>query len=283
MSPVILAQTIGSAALVVSLMFSVGLELEPRQFRALLARRRVVAATLLVNLAAIPGLAWALGAALELPAEVVIGVMLCAAAPGGPVSALFTATAGADLVLTASMTILLPTLGVIATPLILSATVDLPAGAEVPVAPMIGTLVVFQVIPLVTAMIIRRRRLELAERLLPYARGTANAVLLALVIGLSIVEGKVLLSIDAPTYLTLLAVLLASLILGYLAARPERDMARAGALVAGCRNISAAIMLAATFFPGPVVNATILAYGLMSFVIPIILARVWRSSGGLTS
>lgn len=284
MSAMALAQALGSAALVVSLMISVGLELEPRALVELSRRRLALAATVLINLALIPALCWLLCAGLGLSRETTIGVMLCATAPGGPTSALYTNTARADLALAASMTIILPALGVLATPLLLSASVELPAGARVPVLPMVVTLVLLQLIPLGGAMRLRRRRPELAARLSGPARAVANATLGLLVLGLSVTQGHLLLQIDAPTWFTLLASTLAALVLGYLGAslgrardQPGwRDSGRAGALVAACRNVSVAIMLASTFFPDPVVNATVLTFGLVTFVLPLGLGYAWR-------
>lgn len=284
MSAIGLAQAIGSAALVVSLMISVGLELEPAALVELSRRRLALLLTVLVNLALIPALCWGLCAGLSLSREVTIGVMLCAAAPGGPTSALYTNIARADLALAASMTILLPALGVVATPLLLSTTVELPAGARVPVLPMVVTLVVLQVVPLAAAMLLRRRNLALAARLAPPARTLANAILGLLVIGLGITQGHLLLGISGPTWLVLIGSTIAAFALGYLGVglgvglgpRGSRSSGRAGAMVAACRNVSVAIMLASTFFPDPVVNATVLTFGLVTFSLPLALAHAWK-------
>ena len=276
MSGIALAQSIGSAALVLSLMFSVGLELEPAQLVALGRRRVAMLLTLVVNLVLVPVLAWALCWGLDLSREVTIGVMLCAAAPGGPTSALYATTARADLALAASMTIVLPALGVFATPMLLSLSIDLPAGARMPVLPMVLTLIVLQIIPLGVAMLLRHRRRALAERLAPPARRLANATLALLVIGLGVSQGHLLLENDGPTWFVMLGATIAALALGFFAAGGGPDSGRSGALVAGCRNVSVAIMLASTFFPDPVVNITVLSFGLVTFVLPLGLAKLWR-------
>lgn len=284
----IVLQTVGSAALVVSLMFAIGLKLQRTQLTELITRRAMLAWSVLVNILLIPALAWAAAGALGLPAPVRIGVMLCAAAPGGPTSALYSTTARADLAQAAGMTILLPAIGVLSTPLILSFAVDLPAGARVPVAPMIATLITFQIIPLAAGMAIRRRQPKLADKLAPYASAVANAILGVLVVGLSVTKGKLMLGISGPTWAVLVGVTLLALGLGYLSGRSSgrdvklrepgrrRDSGRAGALVAACRNVSVAIMLASTFFTDAVVDVTVLTFGFVTFSLPLGLALCWR-------
>ncbi|PRQ00002.1 Sodium Bile acid symporter family protein [Enhygromyxa salina] len=276
MNPALL-QAVGSAGLVVSLMFAIGLELRPTQIAELRTRPAMLTWTVVVNVLVIPGLAWALVRGLALPAEIAVGVLLCAAAPGGPTSALYSNTARADLPLAASMTILLPALGVVATPLCLSIAVELPRGASVPVAPMVGTLMVLQLVPLALGMLIRRRDATIAARLSPYASAVANAILGLLVITLLVIEGELFLTISAATWAAILTTTLAALALGYLAAGAGGvPSARAGALVASCRNVAVALMLASTFFRDPVVNATVLAFGFVAFVIPLGIALWWR-------
>ncbi len=269
-------QLIGAGLLVVSLMFAAGLQLRVGDLLALREQPRVLALALLVNLLAIPGITWALLAALGLPAEVVLGLMLCVAAPGGPAAVLYVSTAKADLPMTVSLTIVLPIIGVITTPLSLSLVPDLPADLTIPTLPVILSLIGFQLIPLGLGMLIRARRSELAARLAPYARATANVTLGLLVIVMMVLKGHILLGVTGPTWLAMLGAGGTALALGYLGALPDRNRARAGTIVAISRNISVSIMLASTFFIDPVVEGTILTFGLVAFIAPLLLALIWR-------
>ncbi len=93
-----------------------------------------------------------------------------------------------------------------------------------------------------------------------------------------ILKGEVLLGIDGRTWLAMFGAAALALLLGYLAALPGRDRARTGAIVGISRNISVSIMLASTFFTAPVIVATVLGFGLVAFLIPLLLALVWRRS-----
>lgn len=272
-------QLIGSALLVVSLMLAAGLQLRVAELLALRERPRMLALALLVNLVVVPGVTWGLSAALSLPAELMLGLLLCAAAPGGPAAVLYVNTAKADLPMTVSLTIVLPILGVITTPLTLSLLPNLPADLAMPVLPIIVSLVGLQLIPLALGMLVRARAPQLAARLSPYAKTTANVTLASLVVTMLVLEGHLLAETPARVWLTLLGSGAAALAVGYFAALPDRASARAGAIVAISRNISVSLMLASSFFTDPRITATVLMFGLVAFVSPLLLALVWRRSG----
>jgi BASS family bile acid:Na+ symporter len=278
MTTVAILQTAGSALLVVSSMLATGLRLRPHELSDLRHRPKEIAWSVLVNVVLLPTLAWLAAWGLALPVEVALGVLLCAAAPGGPTGALYSNTARADLPFAAGMTILLPAIGVVATPLILSIAVDLPDGASMPVGPMVGTLISLQLAPLAIGMLVRRRNAALADRLAPAATMLANVTLALIVVMLLVLKGQLLLGISSATYAALFGLIGIAMLLGYLGER-ERASARAGALVAGCRNISVSIMLASTFFIDPVVDATVLAFGFLAVVVPLGLASWWRRRG----
>jgi BASS family bile acid:Na+ symporter len=264
--------------LVVASMLATGLRLRAHELSELRHRPGALSWSVLVNVVLLPALAWVATWALSLPVEVALGVLLCASAPGGPTGALYSNTARADLAFAASMTILLPVIGIIATPLILSLAAELPAGASVPVLPMVMTLLVLQMAPLAAGMFVRRRSPALADRMAPAATMLANITLGLLVAMLLVLKGHLLLGISPATYVALFGLTGAALLLGYIGERQRPASARAGALVAGCRNISVSIMLASTFFTDPVGDATVLAFGFLAVVLPLALASWWRRS-----
>jgi bile acid:Na+ symporter, BASS family len=273
-----LIQLIGSALLVSSLMFAAGLQLRLADLLALRERPRMLALAVLVNIVAIPGITYLLLAALTLPAEIVLGLLLCIAAPGGPAAVLYVNTAKADLPMTVSLTIVLPILGVVTTPLTLSLIPGLPNDLSMPVLPVIGSLVGLQLLPLALGMLLRARSPELAARLTPYAKAIANLTLASLVVVMTMLEGHLLVETPARVWLAMLGSASAAIGLGYVAALPGRDSARAGAIVAISRNISVSLMLATTFFADPRVNATVLIFGLVAFVGPLVFALLWRAT-----
>ncbi len=274
-------QAVASLALVVTLMVSMGLRLRPSDLLALGQRPWLLAWAALVNFVAVPAVAWGLVVGLELEAMVGVGVMICAAAPGGPVAALYANLARADLPLTVGLTVVLPAVAIVTTPLTLSLTIALPDG-ELPVVSMLGTLVGSQFVPLLLGMLVRHLREALAVRLAPLLTRAANLLLLGIIVLFTAIKGDVLLTGTAATWVAVTAVAVTALLLGH-GVGFERDRARAGALVCVTRNVAVAIMLASTFFTDPRVDATVLNFGLAEFVLPIAVALWWRRSGGGSS
>lgn len=275
---VLLAQSIGSGAMVVALMLALGLKLEPKQLLALWERRTMLAASIFVNVVVVPLLAIAAARLFELPPYVAIGLVLCCAAPGGPTAALYSNLSRGDLPFTAAMTIVLPAIGVVSAPLFLSFAADLPSGESVPILPMIVTLVVLEMVPLLIGMWLRKRFPERAPWLAKQATRVANVFLAALVIGLLIAKGKVLLEIDVGLWAAIVIVCALTVGLGLVAAGKRPDTRRAGILVAISRNVATALLLASTFFKNAQVDATVLAFGFVTFLLPVAFTLRWKSA-----
>ena len=150
--------TVAVAFLLVASMLAVGTSTGVPEFRALLRRRGLVAAAVVVNVLVLPGLAVALVTAAGLRPDVALGVVLAAAAPGGGTGALLTLHARGDVTVSAGLQVLLGPLGLVAVPLWAAV-----AGHSV-VAPGAGGLLVVggglagQLVPLAVGMWLRRTR-----------------------------------------------------------------------------------------------------------------------------
>ena len=276
-SAVQIFQTLASALLVIAMMAGLGLRLRPAEMLGLLRRPLLLVVTVIVNIVVVPGLTWLLARGLGLGPEITLGLILCAAAPGGPVAALYTNTARTDPALAGGMVIALPAIGLLTTPVTITLLTELPgADTTIPVLPMLATLIVFQALPFALAMRVRERRPALAERAAPILGHIANVILGAFIVGMLAFKHEVMFGISGPTWLALVGATLGALVVGYLAALPRPDEARSGSLIAASRNIGVGIMLSSTFVGSTIVDATVLTYGLVAFVIPLALSLWWR-------
>jgi bile acid:Na+ symporter, BASS family len=281
-------QLAASALLVVSLMLAAGLRLRPRDLLVLGAHPALLIAAVVVNVIVVPGLALVVTQALALPTGIVIGLMLSAATPGGSAAVLYVAAArprgfapppGAldEVAMAVSLTIVLPFIGLLSTPLTLALVPDLPADVAVPVGPVVRSLVVLQALPLVVGMLLLAKAPIVAGRLEKVARMTGNLTLAGMTLALLILKGSVLKDTPVDAIVAMAVIVVLTPVVGYLAGRPAgRHTARAGAIVALSRSSSVAIMLSSTFFRDPVVDATVLTFALVVVVVPLVLARVWH-------
>lgn len=261
-------------ALVVTMMAAVGLHLPFSEAWAGVRRVGVLVLALLANLVLMPALVVGLGELLALPPGARMGLLVCAAAPGGPTGPMFTRLARADLGLGTSLQVLLSVLALASAPL----TLELLGrhGEESLLWPMVRTLAVFQLLPLGLGMLVRQHRPAWADRLGGPLGKLANGLLLLVVLGLLVTQGQVLLEQGIEVHLALAILVLAPLAAGLVwPAGPLRPTLLALGLITTVRNVSVALLLSASFFAhDPAVDVAILVWGFYMMVIPGVLA--WR-------
>ncbi len=261
---------------VITMMGSVGLELTIHSIRAVLRRPRVLVGGLAAAYIAVPLAALGLSLALGLSAPLTAGLLLCAAAPGGPVGALLTQHGRGNLALAVAMLMLFNFINVGATPLTLS-LLGASGGQDIlgELLAMGGTIVLFQLVPLTVGIRVRERRPALAVRAAPWAKRLSLVALLALTASI-VLGGESELEVltwRAPA--AAVGVQLASLGSGWLLAGGDRPDRAAVALTNCIRSQSLAILLASTRFDSPDVLVMVLIYSAM--MLPVSLPAMLLS------
>ena len=132
----------------VSLMFSIGLALDPAEVRAALGRSRLLAAVVLVNFVVIPLIADLASRFLSLATSIHAGIVLTSVAPGGGTGTLLTRAARGNLELSVVALGLLTVLAVPLTPVLTLELLEGRSGVDVELRPMLRTLLLFQLLPL---------------------------------------------------------------------------------------------------------------------------------------
>jgi len=263
--------------LLIASMTAVGTAVTVADFRALAARRLVLACAVAVNVLLVPGLAVAVCAVAGLAPSATLGIVLAAAAPGGGTGALLTLHARGDLALAAALQGVLAPLGLLSAPLWaqLSGHDVVPsgwAGAGL----VVGGLAA-QVAPLVVGMWLRRHDPERAVRVHRVARRVADVLLAGLVVYFVVTAGGQLPALGWPPIAV--AVLLVGVCLSVTAVgglgRPAAR--RAVGMTSAVRNLSLALFFAAPAGAGVVV--ALLAYGLVMYVLSVPVAvRLGRTA-----
>jgi BASS family bile acid:Na+ symporter len=260
--------------LVVAMMASVGLHLSLAEAWAGLRRWWVLALAVLANVLLMPALVLGVGELLDLSAGTRMGLLVVAAAPGGPTGPMFTRMAGGDLGFGTSLQVLLSVLALVGAPL----TVALLGGhgGQSLLWPMVEMLALFQLLPLVSGMLVRGWRRAWADRLGPLLGKLANALLLLVVIGLLVTRGEDLLTQGLGVHAALVALVVLPIASGFAwPPGPLRATLLAAGFVTTVRNVSVALLLSASFFVhDPAVDVVILVWGFYMMVIPGVLA--WR-------
>ena len=254
-------------ALNVTLMFSVGLELDPRALRSVLERRALIGAAIALNFGLIPLLAYGSTQALMMPGGVAAGLMLAALAPGGGTGTLLTRWAGGNLELSVVLLGVFTLLAVPLTPALMIATTGSSASGELTLLPVVQTLLLFQLAPLLIGLGLRRLNATAAAVVNRGARPLSNLLFGALVLGLLITRAHLLGRVGASVLMLMSALVAATLLAPALLRVEPRDGA-ALSLTTGVRNLSLAMLLSHQFFTD-LTTITVLAYGVLMYLLGV--------------
>lgn len=249
----------------ISLMFSVGLELELGRFAQDMRRWRLFLAVAAFNFGALPLLALLLTRSMAMSSAVASGLLLAALCPGGGTGVLFTRFAKGSLELSTALLGVLTFISIPLTPTLLPRFIAESSGGGMPLWPILRTLGAFQVLPLVVGGLVRAHSTAWAIRANRYARPLSNIAFVALAGGLLITHGHAALSIGWRGLLAMATVVVVSGLLPFFlpVVRSERA---ALSLTTTVRNLSLALLLSMTFFETTTTIA-VLAYGVVMYVL----------------
>ncbi|ELY65648.1 bile acid:sodium symporter family protein [Natronococcus jeotgali] len=234
-------------------MLGMGLTLTLEDFRRIAARPRDVLVGAAAQWTVMPVLAFALVAALGLPREIGVGLILVGAAPGGTASNVMTYLGRGDVALSVTIT----AVTTVAAPIVMPAWVVALAGESITVtfAEMARQIVLIVLIPVVAGLVLRyalERRAPSVARVgvsvFPAISALTIAAIVAAIVALNVGE------IRAASAVVLLAVVVHNGLglaggygVGRLAGMPEAR-ARACAFEVGLQNSGLAVALAVAFF-----------------------------------
>ncbi len=263
-------------ALNITLMLSVGLALDLTVVRATTRRFGLLTIATLLNFALLPAIAVGAVRVFRLETAVAAGVLLSAFAPGGGTGTLLTRTARGNLELSVVLLALFTLLAVPLTPALALATLGTVEGAELRLQPMLRTLVVFQLIPLVLGVAMRRFRPGWADATNRLARPLSNAIFALLFVGLLVTKGHLVFQAESNLIAVITLLVVSSLAIPSVWHTSRRDCS-ALSLTTGVRNLSLALLLSSTFFDD-VTTIVVLAYGLAMYALGVPMALWWRRS-----
>jgi BASS family bile acid:Na+ symporter len=231
------------------IMFGMGLTLDFGEFRDILRKWRLVGFGVVMQYAVMPALAVGISRVLGLPPEVMIGMVVVGACPGGTASNVIAYLARANVPLSVTLTLASTCLAPILTPAIIYLVLD--RQVHIDFWGMVVSVFWIVVFPLVDGLILRRlfrRRLEPLLRFFPSVSIMVIALLIACIVGLN---QQTLVSMPI---LVLVAVILHNgmgLGIGYSLARlarcTRRD-ARTIAIEVGMQNSGLGVALAVKHF-----------------------------------
>jgi BASS family bile acid:Na+ symporter len=265
---------------VVVTMASFGLQVAGGQLVGVLRRPRLVLAILAANLVVMPLVGVALAVLFGLRDEVAVGLVITACAAGSTYSAKLVEVAGGDIRTGISLMFLLAIVTAIVLGPVAAAVVGLlgsATGADVNLdpVPILVSLVLFQVLPLLGLMALHRWRPALAARLRMPAVRLSTVMLVLAFIAVVADSGDEVLALGPVPVAAMVVLIVVGLGLGYALGGEQASRRRATALITGQRSASVAY-IAAQGVALPVTTATVVAFALVMLAVNLGIAVAAR-------
>ncbi len=267
MSDVLTVMTqVGVLAFVVAGMAAMGVSLTVASILAPLRDVRLVSGVVVANFVVVPLVAVAVGRLLPVDDATAAAVVLVGCCAGAPFLPTLAGLAKVDAAAAVGVMVLLMVLTVVVAPLLVPLVLE---GATVAAGDIASSLVLYMLVPLALGLLVRARYAELADRLAgPLRRASSTGLVIGIVAGLLVAWREVLGSVGSWIFVGTAIVLATGYGAGALAgavAGPAADRTLLG-LATAQRNISAALVIAASLGPDTVVRTLVAA-----LVIPIVL------------
>ena len=268
--------TIAAAATVFTVMFDLGLAIVIGEFRWIWGHPALVAKALFSVLIAVPAVAIAVVHAFDLSRAAEIGIVLMAISPGAPVALRRSLDAGGHRSFAPALQIMVAILAVLAMPLWIAALNEFYGGrASIATRELARQVFVAQLLPLGLGMLARAALPAAATWLQPRLARVANLLLIVLTLLVVIdVFGAV---VDAGWRIALAIVIITALALavGHRLGGSDPATRSAVAISSAARNPGLALLVAALNRAPPEINATILAYLVVS-ALTVLGYVIWR-------
>ncbi|WP_339106182.1 bile acid:sodium symporter [Haloterrigena salinisoli] len=260
---------------VLSTMFSMGLKLSVTQLFGALRDQRLLTKSLVVNLVAVPAVAYLLVRTIPVGPAYATGFLLLAVSPGAPFGPKFAEISDSDIAFASGLMAILSLLSVVTIPI--SLVVLAPGDVVVdPVA--IGRMVLrIQLVPLLAGLALSYMHASLGNRLYPPIQRLSDFSFVGLIVLLVVIYSDSIISLVGTGTLGLSAAAVGvSLALGYAFGGPIQERREVLATTTTARNAAIALFIATAGFSSPDVLSVVLAFSFISVIGAGVLASVCR-------
>jgi len=274
--------TVGLPIALAVIMFGLGLDLTPNDFRRVVRHPRAVAVALVCQVLVLPLIAFALVSVWGLEPLLAVGFMVLAASPGGTTANLFSHLFRGDVALNITLTALNSVLAILTLPLIANLAISrfLDEGDRIGLQ-FDKMLQVFAIVlvPVLIGMLVRHRAPDFATRMDRPVRIASAVLLLLVVVGAMLGERDNIAGYLADVGLIAALFCVLSLSIGYAVPRLlglGEPQAVASGFEIGIHNSTLAIAMAITVLESTRVSIPPAVYGVIMFPIAAVFGLVVR-------
>jgi BASS family bile acid:Na+ symporter len=239
---------------------------------------RMVGRAAVANYVLVPAAAVGLLLLFRVSPMVCAGFLIAAVCPGAPYGPPFTAIAKGNVLLAVGWMVILAGSSAIVAPVLLRLLLPFMAGNEVAnvnVVKMVSTLVVSQFLPLCAGLYLRQRHPSLADRLLNPFIALSKLLNVALIGVILAAQFRMLVGISLTAYLGMLALVISTILAGWLLGGADGDCRKTLAITTSVRNVGVGLVIVTASFAGTPAVAAVTAYALFQTVLMALVALGW--------
>lgn len=270
----------------IEMMFAVGLGTAPRDIATAIKQWRLMLRAALANYVLVPAVTVALLLAFRARPMAAAGFLILAVCPGAPYGPPLTAIAKGNVAAAIGWMAILATSSAVFAPLLLGVLLPMTSGdarLEIDAARLAGTLVLTQLAPVGAGSAMRAWRPSLAAKILPAANRISKLLNLAAIGSIIAMQFPMLLDIRWAAFGGMFALMIASLIVGWLLGGPERELRKTLAIVTSVRNAGVGMVIASSSFPGTPALTAVLAYAIVDILGALAIALWWGRRGAIST
>ena len=261
------------------IMLGMGMTLVPKDFTRITKYPKAVFIGIVNQLIFLPIIGFSLAVLFDLDPTMAVGLMILAAAPGGPTSNLITQICKGNIALSVTLTAIVSFATILTIPSILSFALDyFGSGTDVviqlPVLDTILQILVIIIVPISIGMLIRRAKPAFAVRMEKPMRKASTIIFILIFIAVVAANVKFLGNAMKHVGLVTLLLNIATMGLGYLTARLFKLNLKDSISItveSGIQNGTLAIVIATTILDNLQMTIPIVAYSIWMFVTGSIL------------
>jgi predicted Na+-dependent transporter len=276
--------TIASLSLnlfVITSMLAMGMSLTVKQIIDPLRNVRLIVLVLVGNFVLVPALAWGLTAVLPMGQPQAAALILVGACAGAPFLPKLAQMAKGNLALAVGLMVMLMVVTIFYAPLVLPLLLP---GAQVDALAIAQSLIVLMLLPLAIGLLVKWRYPETAVSWQPHlSQASTYSLLLLIAAGLLLQWRNIIGAIGSWLILGTLILVVGALVIGYLlsfgSGANDRKVA---ALGTGQRNLSAALLVGASFGDAETLVMTLVASLILAVVLIVMSGEIGkRAAPGL--
>ena len=260
---------------VVTSMLAMGMSLTVKQILDPLRNARLVVLVLLGNFILIPALTWLLTAVLPMGQAQVTALILLGACAGAPFLPKLAQMSKGNLALSVGLMVLLMVVTIFYAPLVLPLLLP---GAQVNVLAIAQSLIVLMLLPLAVGLLVKWRYADTAASWQPHLSQASTYSLLLLIAAALLLQWRNIIG-AIGSWLILGTLLLAAgtLVIGYLLSfGSDSNDRKVVALGTGQRNLSAALLVGASFGDSETLVMTLVASLILAVLLIVIAGEIGK-------